>query len=337
MKLKLLPFSIFFLLTLEGVCQNNSFTLKGTVTNDYSGYIYLGYGDKNDSSLIKDQKFLFQGTVDFPTESRLFVKDGFFLGDLYLENSLMEVNISIKENITYLNSITGNKTADLSSDLMGYFQEIQSDSNFVAKLYERFDTIISANPRNQFSGKILSDIILDPIFSYEQAYSLYNKLDTTSQRKSEIESIKASLEKLKNIKIGTHFKDFELPDREGKMINTNSLRQSLLLVEFWASWCGPCRKTNPELVAIYNTYNNKGFEVYGVSLDSKIDLWANAVKKDQLNWVNTIAMDGFKNKVLKELGIQYIPSNFLINSEGEILAINIKPVALEMKLIELLE
>jgi thiol-disulfide isomerase/thioredoxin len=190
---------------------------------------------------------------------------------------------------------------------------------------------------NQFCGNVLSDIAMDPILTYEQIYSLYSKLDKTAQKKETKESINASLDKLKNIKVGSQFKHFELPVKKGNLINTSELKYKILLVEFWASWCRPCRQDNPKLLEIYKTYNDSSFEIFGVSLDTDKEAWMQAIEKDSLIWVNTIAQEGWNNQVLKSLGIQYIPSNYLIDKNGNILAINISPDDLEKKLSELLK
>jgi len=165
---------LFFLVIISFDCfsQKESFKIKGTITNDYNGYIYLSYGEKTDSTIVKDKKFIFEGVVDFPIESHLQANNGFFANDIYLENSLMEVNVTIAKNYVFLNSITGNKTAKLSSDLTKYFQEMKSDPEFALKLYKKLDSIFIKDPQNQFYGELLSDIILDHIFTAEEVSNL---------------------------------------------------------------------------------------------------------------------------------------------------------------------
>ena len=116
------------------------------------------------------------------------------------------------------------------------------------------------------------------------------------------------------------------------MTNTKDFKNNLLLIEFWSSWCVPCRESNPKLVKIYDAYNDKGFDIFGVSLDPREGPRMSATAKDGLGWTNTIAKEGFKSDVVKALRVQYIPSNFLINQKGEIIAINIEPEELEEKL-----
>ncbi len=332
MKIKNLIVIAFVLISFYSRSQEESFKIKGTVSNDYDGYIFLNYGAKTDSSFVKNKEFIFEGKVDFPIESKLHIKNGVSTGSLYLENSVMEIGITITGPTTYINTISGNKTKKIATDLLEYFHRIESSPEFASQLYNKLDSIFTENPRNQFCGMVLSDVAMDPILTFEQVSSLLSKLDQTVQSKEDIESLKASMAKLKNIKIGTKFKSFELPDTKGNQINTTDFKDKVLLIEFWASWCGPCRQSNPELRKIYENYSHTGFEIMGVSLDSSKQPWLEAIEEDGLTWVNTIAQEGFYNKVVKSLGIQYVPSNYLIDKNGNILAINIKPVELKKKL-----
>jgi len=335
---KILISIVFALAFLTAYGQKeDTFEIKGTVAHDYSNYIYLSYGNKVDSVLVQENRFVFTGSVDQQIEARIHTKDGFFTGYFYLENSNMTVNITIQEAITSINSLSGNITAQIMSDLHNYFQEIQSDTEFTLKLYKKLDTIFTENPRNQFCGMTLSEIAMDPILTYEQVLSLYSKLDVNVQNTDDMQSLKASLKKLKNIRIGTKFFNFELPDSNGNLVKTADYKGKILFIEFWASSCKPCRQSNPELVKVYNKYNRSDFEILGVSIDTDKNSWLRAITKDNLNWKNTIAIEGWKNDVVRSLGIQYIPSNYLIDSNGKILAINIIPSDLETKLNEILK
>ncbi|WP_394746761.1 thioredoxin-like domain-containing protein [Spongiimicrobium salis] len=342
--MKFLPTTLSLIMgILIGFSQNtasskSTFQLVGTSTTDFSGYVYLHYGNRIDSTLVKNKSFSFKGQVNYPTESFLSLKTrGSASNPFYIEKGQMTMTVAATDKYIRIQAIEGNKTALVMNDLQLYFQKIEDDDDFVAKLYKKLDTIITENPKNQFSGMVLSDIILDPIFSHQQALRLFNKLDLPSQKEEYIESLKTSLSKLKKLKIGTTLKDFELPNKEGIVKNTKAFKKSLMLIEFWASWCAPCRKSNPELVKIYNTYATRGFEIFGVSLDTKRTAWIKAMDKDQLNWTNTFAENGFENKVIQRLGIQHLPSNFLVNADGKIVAINIKPLELEKILAESLK
>jgi len=121
---------------------------------------------------------------------------------------------------------------------------------------------------------------------------------------------------------GSKAPDIALPDANGQIIKLSSLQGKVVLLDFWASWCGPCRRSNPHTLAVYNEYKDKGFEVYGVSIDESKQAWENAVKQDQTMWKQVIdTKAGFGNELTKTWNIKYIPSTYLIDKEGTIVVV----------------
>jgi peroxiredoxin len=135
-------------------------------------------------------------------------------------------------------------------------------------------------------------------------------------------------------KVGDKYLDFEQPDQYGNIIKFSEIRGNLTLLEFWGSGCGPCRLENPNLVRIYNKFNDKGFEIISVAFDRRKESWAKAVKDDGLLWVNVSDLKFSSNAAGKIYGVRSIPTNFLINKEGIIIAINLRNLDLEQKIEE---
>lgn len=130
-------------------------------------------------------------------------------------------------------------------------------------------------------------------------------------------------------KIGSVLPDFTQNDVSGKAVKLSSFRGKYVLVDFWASWCGPCRGENPNVVKVYNAYKNKNFTVLGVSLDQDKSKWVEAIKKDNLTWTHVSDLKYWNNEVAVKFGIQSIPANFLLDPNGVVIAKDVRGEELE--------
>ena len=138
------------------------------------------------------------------------------------------------------------------------------------------------------------------------------------------------------VDVGDIAPEIDLPDTKGEKVALSSLRGSLVLVDFWASWCGPCIKEQPLLIKLHNAYPDK-LSIYGVSMDTKKPLWTGAIAKAKLPWTNVSDLKYWQSPVVGDYMLQSVPLNFLIDKNGIILAKNIHGQALEAKIKELLE
>ncbi|MEZ2441938.1 redoxin domain-containing protein [Chitinophaga sp. RCC_12] len=139
------------------------------------------------------------------------------------------------------------------------------------------------------------------------------------------------------VKVGQVAPDFSLPDPSGKMISLSSFRGKYVLVDFWASWCGPCRQENPNVVKAYQQYKGKNFTILGVSLDKTKDKWQEAIKADGLAWNHVSDLKFWDSAVVPLYGLNAIPTNFLLDPQGKVIASNLRGPALEAKLQEVLK
>ena len=150
-------------------------------------------------------------------------------------------------------------------------------------------------------------------------------------------SLKEQIVNAQSFVIGAEAPNFAMNDVEGNEVNLTDFRGKVLLVDFWASWCGPCRKENPHVKKLYDQYADQGFEILGVSLDKTKERWVQAIKKDRLTWKQVSDLKGWGNAAAKMYSVRSIPHTVLIDAEGKIIARNLRGADLDMRLKKIFE
>jgi thiol-disulfide isomerase/thioredoxin len=195
--------------------------------------------------------------------------------------------------------------------------EIENYNKHLAELTvfikEKMGTSIAIYPTSiRWNGENLA--------TYKTIVSNFKATYPTSKITSKLEK---RIELLQKTAVGSTVSTIEMPTKEGTIIQLKNIKGTYTLIDFWASWCPPCRSESNILSELYSTYNSKGFEILGISLDTKKQRWVDALEADNRVWANVSTVEGFKTPVAIEYGITALPTNFIIDAEGKIIASNI--------------
>ncbi|MHC1708194.1 MAG: redoxin family protein [Bacteroidales bacterium] len=214
-------------------------------------------------------------------------------------------------------------------------------STFLRNRYGYFDVLQKSSiadfvKTNASSLACLAYIDKLDIDEYYEIYDIFDKSSFSKYPNNPfVQDLHRRVETARNISIGSLAPEISLPDTVGAITKLSSLRGKVVLIDFWASWCGPCRKENPHVVGLYKKYHEKGFDIFGVSLDRDGKNWKKAIKDDGLIWTHVSDLLYWKSEPAKVYGVNAIPSTFLIDREGKIIGKKLRGESLSKKLEEI--
>jgi thiol-disulfide isomerase/thioredoxin len=370
----LISLSVILLLSFcDGNKKNSSFQLKGTLSDSKAETLYLEkLGTSKQviiDSVILDENGNFEFTNYTPkigfyrikTNDKNFamlvldsadkvtitgsVKD---LGNTFKVEGSSETTIFIEYNNL-------SKSRDIKLDSLNKeFQLLMETNKMDSKRMDSLSAIFEApynyiinqsnilmvdkiNKNTNMYSSIMAIQALDP----DKYSDLYKSLDAGLSKKfpndKNVIMFHEVVERMLSTNVGQFAPQISLPSPDGKEIALSSLKGKLVLIDFWASWCGPCRKEMPNVIKIYSKFKNKGFEIYGVSLDQDKEKWMEAITKDGINWPQVSDLKYWDNVAARIYNVQGIPYTVLIDKDGKIIAKNLRGQELEKKIAEVLK
>lgn len=355
-------------------CNNtDSYTINGTVQGFEDGTkVYINEQGENgfvkiDSTEIKGGTFTLKGSAVEPDLK--FVELGNtqeFILPFILENGKIQVSFDREKPEDA--KVTGSKNNDY---LTAYnteafkiqkeaqtFQEQNNEKMMQAQQNQDIATIESLmNEYNKISEKIknqnaeyvktnkdayislilLEQLISAQVISDEEFKTYYDALEADLKSTKKGKELAEKLSKTENVAIGKMAPDFSAPNVDGQMVSLKESLGKVTIIDFWAAWCGPCRRENPNVVALYEKYKDQGLAIIGVSLDKEADAWKKAIADDNLTWTQVSNLKFWEDPIAKEYNVQGIPAMFVLDAEGKIVAKDLRGEELDAKIAELLK
>lgn len=362
--------SLFLLATTTAFSQSEHFTIKGKVPKANEGkFVKLYY--ENDSSKVLDSvrvqhgSFRFNGTVSAPTVGKLTF-DTDETGDridLFLSKG--SIRVIAKDSLSYA-IISGTKLSESHEkfaqkvrpvdrkfiDAIAVFRtmpEGEAKKAYIAKVMEGLDEytrfkkemthqFVVENPDSYVALYHLEKSAPGRVANYETTFPFYEQLSPALKATTLGRSLGERLLAAKGDLTGKQYTDFVSTTPEGAALSLKDIlaENKYTLVDFWASWCGPCRKENPHVVKTYEAFKDKGFTVLSVSLDDNKGRWESAIKQDGMPWHHVSSLQGWKEPAAMLYKVRAIPQNVLIDQSGKIVASNLRGDTLFNKVEQLL-
>ncbi len=355
----------------DGQSQDGSWyvTIRGKVGHpQQSGQITIqelkdgGNGWQDTVGLKSDYTFVKKIKLNEPGYYRLNFYNKQML-TLILDRSDIEVNVDGNSQQGFA-QITGSPDIDLIEHVQGLQAKVNSDpvvvqlnQEYTAAMQRRDEkTILSLQGKymdhvKKYNDEIASllvekspslgviNLLQQNVLDKDQYYDTYvkvaEKLKADWSSYQQAENFINFVDQMRLLAVGQPAPEISLPNPEGKIVPLSSMKGQYVLVDFWAKWCGPCRKENPNVVAAYQKYKDKGFTVYGVSLDRSREDWLQAIEEDNLTWTHVSDLKYWQSEAAKTYNITGIPFSLLLDPNGIIVAKNLRGAALHQKLAEI--
>jgi peroxiredoxin len=326
-------------------CDNlgkDEYQITGKIDNLNQGVVYLSYTfnykEFVDSAIVKNQRFQLRGKLPEPLICTLKVKGNNQQVSFFVEPGKFELQANPKQLFNTV--LTGSEQNDVYQDFKknGYKnvspRKYPSDTAFVNALDRAAVSFVMNNTQRIATAAIINEKYVEGN-DYDKAEELYPKLSKEVQKSYYGMQILYYLESKNRVAVGNPAPDLMLPDSTGKLFSLSQFKGQYVLIDFWASYCAPCRKEFPNIIKAYSKYHSKGFEVVGISIDVVRKNWIYVMNSEHLPWINLYGSNAKEGRVSAVYGVRAVPVNFLLDKNGVIIASNLHGDQLEKHLDEI--
>src|SRR5690554_6810094 len=324
------------------IVKNGTFEFNGQTDEIQVGYIQIGEVLAKIPFVLENEKITlkaYKDSIQASVQGGSYNNKEFYKTNQHFFTQSKKIQQFEQDNIEDLRAIMIERDTTGRSGLIKEYEELQ-------KSFKNYMMDYSSNhPKSYLSVVMLSQLLGDPETDIEKVKNNFDALapeiKATSVAKRTEEHIQTVLERLENLKsteVGQIAPDFSAPDPEGNVVSLKESLGKITLIDFWASWCGPCRVENPNVVALYNEFHDKGLNIIGVSLDREDhkEKWLEAIATDKLTWTQVSNLQYWQDPIAKQYNVQSIPATFLLDADGKIIAKNLRGAALRAKVAEVL-
>jgi peroxiredoxin len=343
-----------------------SIKVEGTIQNFTGKIVYVTHKleDKEilDSAKVNNGKFSFSLKNTEPSLYWLSIAGDPTLVFFFADQT--PIKASLKADSMAYSSVMGGTVQNEYMEYRGFInglvatqQKMQADFNIaiqnndvntqnaIKAEYQNLNTqymvglknFLKTHPKSPVSAHIIGSDLNNAAIPVSEVIEALSYLDKSLENNSNIIAANKRIDDAKGTMVGYTATNFSQTTPEGKLVSLTDFRGKYVLIDFWASWCRPCRMENPNVVAAYNRYKDKGFTILGVSMDSNKEPWLNAIQQDNLTWTHVSDLKGWGNEVGKIYGVTGIPQNYLIDKDGKIVAKDLRGAALDEKLAEIIK
>lgn len=347
--LKILTFPLLLLAFISGA-QGPGYEIQGKIEGA-EGVKFLLQRQVNrtiitfDSAIVKNGIFNMKGQVELPEQIRLVAPDARKNVPFWIENSVISITgkLDSLEKSIIKGSNTHYEFLTLVNSMSTFSQRLEQMTRafteqreaLMAEARKHQLEFVKSHPKSYVTPIILQSLANE--MSQGEMGVIIDNLDPSISNTQMIKDLKVKMGAIESVAIGKKAPDFTLWDQDGKPVSLHSkLGKKLLLVDFWAGWCAPCRAENPNLVKVHQEFRASGFDILGVSLDRTKDQWLKAITDDKLTWTQVSDLSYFNSIAAKLYNVTSIPANFLLDEKGVIVATNLRGDALRAKVAELL-